>query len=88
MHCPKAGNICMFLTSLHYKCEELVAMGVCVTNKEYQHTILHGIPKELAKFASQLLLSTKLVHNIMVINTDTLINHICEEVDRLKNCCM
>jgi hypothetical protein len=84
--CPKVGDICMFLTSLHYKCEELVAMGVHVTNKEYQCTILCDIPEELAKFTSQLLLSTKLTHNVMVIDTNTLIDHICKEVDQLKNC--
>jgi hypothetical protein len=87
MHCPKVGDIRTFLTSLRYKHEELVATGVHVTNKEYQCTILRGIPKELAKFASQLLLSTKLVHNVMVVDTNTLIDHICEEADRLKNRC-
>jgi hypothetical protein len=81
MHCPKAGDICMFLTSLRYKHEELVAAGVHVTNKEYQCTVLCGIPKELTKFTSQLLSSTKLAHNVMVIDTNMLIDHIYEEAD-------
>ena len=55
MMCPKGGNIQAFLTDLCYKCEELVAMGMHITDKEYKCTILGGISDELVKFASQLL---------------------------------
>jgi len=40
MTCPTEGNVQAFLTDLRYKHEELVAMGVCITEKEYQCTLL------------------------------------------------
>ena len=52
MRCPKGGDVCVFLTALRYKKEELAAARVRVTQKEYQHTVLKSIPDELAKFAS------------------------------------
>src|SRR6266702_1065200 len=74
-----------FLGSLRYKREELAAAGVHITNKEYQRTVLKGIPEELARFASGLLSSARLVHRASSIDTETLIDHICEEADRLRN---
>ena len=35
MHCAKGVDVHVFLTSLHYKREELAAMGVLITQKEY-----------------------------------------------------
>jgi hypothetical protein len=87
MRCPKGGDVRMFLTSLRYKCEELAAARVCITNKEYQCTVLRGIPEDMAKFASSLLSSACLIHHSSTIDTDTLIDHICEESECLKNCC-
>ena len=49
------GDIWPFLTSVHNKHEELAAVGIAITWKDYQCTVLKGIPKELAKFAAQLL---------------------------------
>ena len=40
MTCPMGGNVLAFLTDLCYKCEELVAVGVRITEKEYQCTLL------------------------------------------------
>jgi hypothetical protein len=40
---------------MRYKHEELAAARVRITNKDYQRTVLRGIPEELAKFASPLL---------------------------------
>jgi hypothetical protein len=85
MRCPKGGDICAFLTALHYKKEKLATAGVRVTQKEYQHTVLKSIPDELAKFASQLLTNAWITSH--VINTETLINSICEEFEQLKNHC-
>jgi hypothetical protein len=85
MHCPKGGDVQAFLTSLRYKKEELAAAGVRITNKDYQRTILRGIPEELAKFAAQIMTSAQLAHRITQIDTDTLIDHICEEAERIKN---
>ena len=54
------------------------------SKKEYEHAILHGIPSELATFASRLLSSALIVHSVSTVDLDALINQICEEVDRLK----
>ena len=82
----KGGDVCVFLTSLWYKCEELAAAGVSVTTKDYQRTILKGIPEELACFASGILMSARLFMTAATVDMETLIDHICEEADRLKNC--
>ena len=55
MCCPRGGDICTFLMSLCYKHEELVATGVCINNKDYQHTVLRKIPEELVHFALSIL---------------------------------
>jgi hypothetical protein len=65
----------------------LVAAGVQVTKKEYECTILRGIPSELATFASHLLSSALIAHGTTSINLDALTSLICEEEDHLKSCC-
>jgi hypothetical protein len=85
MHCAKREEVREFLASLCCKREELAAVGVLVTEKEYEHTILRGIPRELATFASHLLSSALIVHGATSIDLDALVNHICEEADRLKS---
>ena len=87
MTCPKGGNVNVwaFLTDLRYKCEVLVAAGMCITEKEYRYTLLRGLPDELVKFTSQLLATMHIIHHTLTVNTDTLIRHICEEADYLKN---
>jgi hypothetical protein len=52
MMCPEGGNIWTFLIDLSYKHKELVAMGVHITDKEYEYTILQSILNELVKFTS------------------------------------
>ena len=85
MRCIKGGDIRAFLSTLRYKREELAAAGVSITDRDYLRTVLRGIPDELAKFASGLLSSARLVNSSTTIDTDTLINHIIEEAERLKN---
>ena len=60
MCCPRGGDVQPFLTSLCSKREELAATGISITQKDYQRTMLKGIPEELAKFAAQLLSSVRL----------------------------
>jgi hypothetical protein len=72
---------------LRYKREVLAAAGVHITDKEYQGTLLRGIPDEDARFASQLLSATRLVHHASTVDTGTSIGYICEEAERLKNRC-
>jgi len=78
-------DIQTFLTSLTYKREELAAAGIAVSAKEYERTVLRGIPEELAKFTAHLLSSARLAHKVQTIDIDALIGHICEEADRMKN---
>ncbi len=79
----KGEDIQSFLTGLHYKHEVLSAMGVRITQREYQHTILKSLPDELAKFVVQLLISAR--HSGFILDTDTLINSVIEESECLKN---
>lgn len=85
MRCAKGGDVREFLASLCYKKEELAAAGVLVTEKEYERTILRGIPNELATFASHILSSALIVHSAKAIDIDALINQINEEAERLKS---
>ena len=71
------------MTALRYKCEELAATGIQITQKEYQCTILKSLPNELAKFVAQLLTSAH--YSSLILNTNTLINSIIEESKCLKN---
>jgi hypothetical protein len=83
MACTKGKDIQVFLTALHCKQEELVATGVYITSKEYQCTMLKSLPDELAKFVSQLLVST--CHSSLILDTDPSINSVIEESECLKN---
>jgi gag-polypeptide of LTR copia-type len=85
MHCAKGGDVRTFLQTLSHKWEELAAAGVPVSDAEYQRTILHGIPDDLAQFTSQLLASSHLTSPFSSVNNDILIIHICKEVDRTHN---
>ena len=71
------GNLC-------YKKEELAATGMHITDKEYECTILQGIPSKLATFASHILSSALLIHGTKSVSIEALINHICEEADWLR----
>jgi transposase InsO family protein len=85
MRCAKGGDVREFLASLCYKREELAAAGVPVSDKEYERTILRGIPTDLATFASQILSSVLVIQSAAPINIDALINLINEEAERLKS---
>ena len=87
MHFPRGGDIQAFLTNLMYKRKELAAAGITISTKDYECTILRGIPEDLAKFAAHLLSSARLIHSTTSIDTDTLISHICKEVECMKNRC-
>jgi hypothetical protein len=83
MACAKGEDVQVFLTSLHYKREELAATGIRITQREYQRTILKSLPDELAEFAAQLLSSAW--HSGHTLDTDTLIDSVIEESECLKN---
>ena len=85
MRCPKNGDVRAFLQSLILKRQELAAAGAPVSDAEYQRTLLRGIPNDLARFASQLLVSSKVSGSSSTLDIDTLTMHICEEADRNRN---
>jgi len=85
MRCTKGGDVREFLASLCYKREELAATGVPVSDKEYERTILRGIPTDLATFTSQILSSVLVIQSATPININTLINLINEEAEWLKS---
>jgi hypothetical protein len=82
MHCAKGEDVRTFLRGLQYKCDKLAAVGVTVSDHNYRHTVLRGIPGRLAEFALWLLMSRG---SSNPIDTDTLIGDICEEADRTKS---
>jgi gag-polypeptide of LTR copia-type len=88
MHCLKGGNVCAFLMNLKTKCNKLAAIGMAIADKDYQRTVLQGIPDELARFASQLLTLAHLVHSSSTVDVKELIQAICKEADHLKIQCM
>jgi len=85
IRCAKGEDVQEFLASLCYKCKELAAARVPVTEKEYKRTILYGILSDLATFASQILSTVLIVCGTTSINIDTLINLINEEAEWLKS---
>src|SRR6266702_5224711 len=86
MRCPRRGDVCTFLGQMHVKCEELAAVGVTMTEKEYHSAIIKSIPDEMSKFASRLLTAAHVLSPTKSIDQDVLIDHISEEADCLAAC--
>jgi hypothetical protein len=72
-----------FLGQMRMRHKELATVGVTVTAREYQSAILKAIPEEMSKFASGLLTASRMFTPTKQIDLDALIDHICEEADRL-----
>ena len=87
MCCPCGGDVRSFLRSMHMKHEELVAVGVTMSDKEYQSAIIKSLPEEMSKFASGLLTLARVLTPSTSIDPNILINHISEEADRLSERC-
>jgi len=68
---------------MHVKREELATVGISVTPKDYQSAILKAILEEMFKFTSGLLTTSRMFVPTTQIDPDILIDHICEESDRL-----
>ena len=84
MRCPRGGNVRLFLGSMHVKHEELVAVGVTMSDKEYWSAIIKSLPEEMSKFASGLLTAARVLTPSTSIDPNILIDHISEEADRLS----
>jgi hypothetical protein len=83
LRCQNTSEVRTFLGQLHVKREELAAVGITLTNKDYQSAILKSLPKEMSKFVSNLLTGARLFSSGKTIDPDTLIDHISKEADRL-----
>jgi hypothetical protein len=83
MRCSTISEVWTFLGQMRMKREELAAIGISMTPKDYQTAILKAIPEEMSKFASRLLTTSHMFAPTTQIDLDILIDHICEESDRL-----
>jgi hypothetical protein len=83
MCCPGTADVCSFLGLMCIKHEELVAIRVTISDKDYQSTILKAVLEEMLKFTSNLLTASWLFWPSKSIDPDVLIDHISEEADCL-----
>jgi hypothetical protein len=83
MRCPRGGEVRAFLGQMRVKREELAAVGVTMSEKEYRSAIIKALPEEMSKFASGLLTAARVLSPTTSIDPDILIDHVSEEADRL-----
>ena len=81
MRCPEKGNTKEFLRGLRLKREELVQVGVKISNEEYLSTIISSLPDPLANFTS-LQMSWALQHTSKPIDANTLMTMLLQEAKR------
>jgi len=70
------------------KRHELKAANISITDIEYEHTILKGIPDMLAAYATQSLLTLRLAvkYTGKPIDMSDVIDSVCKEADCIKQC--
>ncbi|KAI9429466.1 hypothetical protein H4582DRAFT_2089143 [Lactarius indigo] len=83
MHCPHGRDVRQFLGQMRMKHEELVAVGVTMTQKEHRSAIIKAIPDEMSKFASGLLTAVHVLSPSTNIDPNLLIDHISKEANHL-----
>ena len=59
MRCPRGGDVRSFLGLMRVKHEELAAVGITMSDKEYRSAIIKSLPEEMSKFASGLLTAAR-----------------------------
>jgi len=86
MKCPKGGDVREFITGLKTQRHQLRAIGVTITDVEYERTILRGIPDSLATYASRTLTSFRIAsrYTNKPVDMSELIDMISDEADRIK----
>jgi hypothetical protein len=72
---------------MHVKHKELAAIGIAMTDKDYQPAILKSVPEEMSEFASNLLTTSCIFQPTSSLDPDLLIDHISEEADCLTALC-
>jgi len=86
MQCLKGGDVHAFLSSLTKQRNELLAAGITISNEDFEHTVLNGIPDPLAAYASQFLGQACL--NGKPLEMRDIIYLLSKEVDHIKTCCV
>jgi hypothetical protein len=88
MKCLKGGNVQEFLTTMRMKCYELWAIDINISDLDYKHVILHGLPDALAPFASLMLthLNLSSEYTGKPINLLRFIDLVSEEANHVKAC--
>jgi len=77
--CPEKGDIQAFLNDLCMKKAKLSAVGVNISNDNYQNSIIQSLPHWLATFASNQLTAARLAGRD--VDPELLITFICNEWD-------
>jgi hypothetical protein len=80
--CPDKGDVCNFLNELCMKKAELAAVGVIISDKEYQNAIIQSLPYCLTTFASNQMMAACLAGR--EVKPEPLINFIVDEWDRTR----
>ena len=82
--CPETGNVRDFLDQLRTKKEELVQVGVVISDSDYLSTIISSLPVSLSSFASAQLAAARMFATTKTIEPDVLMSLLMEEAERQK----
>jgi len=82
--CPEKGNVRDFLDQLRTKKEELVQVGVVISDSDYLSTIISSLPVSLSSFASAQLAAARMFAVTKTIEPDVLVSLLMEEAKRQK----
>ena len=79
--CPDKGNAKDFLRGLRLKKEELVQVGVTISDEDYLSTIISSLPDALSNFASSQI-AWMMQQNSGSIDINSLMSMLLQEADR------
>ena len=82
--CPEKGNVRDFLDQLQMKKEELVQVGVVISDSDYLSTIISSLPVSLSSFASAQLAAARMFAAMKTIEPDVLMSLLMEEAERQR----
>ena len=78
--CPEKGNVKDFLRGLRLKKEELVQVGVTISDQDYLSTIILSLPDALSNFAS-MKMSWTLQQTQQSMDASTLMTMLLQEAE-------
>lgn len=83
--CPDKGDVRAFLNDLRAKKVELSAVGVNISDDDYQSAIIQSLPRWLASYASNQLSAARLHTSLQhTIDPDVLITLVCDEWEQTR----